>query len=87
VPKLHTGWSTVSGFDDQFYKVWASLVAQMVKNLPAIWETWVRSLGWVDPLEEGMTIHSNIFASLHENGERSMVGYGPWGRKESDTTE
>ena len=33
---------------------WASLVAQMVKNLPAVWETWVQCLGWEDPLEEGM---------------------------------
>ena len=41
---------------------WASLVAQMVKNLPAIWETWVRSLGWEDILEEGMATHSNTLA-------------------------
>ena len=41
---------------------WASLVAQMVKNLPAMWETWVLSLGWEDPLKEGMAIHSNILA-------------------------
>ena len=40
----------------------ASLVAQMVKNLPATWETWVRSLGQEDPLEEGMAIHSSILA-------------------------
>ena len=38
----------------------ASLVAQIVKNLSALWETWVRSLGWEDPLEEGMATHSNI---------------------------
>ena len=38
----------------------ASLVAQMVKNLPAMRETWVRSLGWEDPLEEGVATHSNI---------------------------
>ena len=36
------------------------LVAQMVKNLPAIQETWVRSLGWEDPLEKGKTTHSSI---------------------------
>ena len=35
----------------------ASLVAQLEKNLPAIWETWVRSLGWEDPLEKGMATH------------------------------
>ena len=42
--------------------VWASLVAQMVKNPPAMWETWVWSLGWKDPLEEGMAAHSSILA-------------------------
>ena len=41
---------------------WASLVAQMVKNLPATPETWVRSLGWEDPLEQGMVTHSSILA-------------------------
>ena len=41
---------------------WASLVAQSVKNLPAMRETWVRSLGWEDPLEEGMATHSSILA-------------------------
>ena len=38
----------------------ACLVAQLVKNLPAMWETWVQSLGWEDPLEEGMATHSSI---------------------------
>ena len=42
--------------------LWASLVAQLVKNSPAMQETWVRSLGWEDHLEEGMAIHSSIFA-------------------------
>ena len=41
---------------------WASLVAQLVKNLPAMWEAWVRSLGQEDPLEEGMAMHSSILA-------------------------
>ena len=41
---------------------WASLVAQMVKNLPAMWETQVQSLGWKDPLEKGMSTHSSILA-------------------------
>ena len=36
----------------------ASLVAQLVKNLPATWETWIPSLGWEDPLEKGQTTHS-----------------------------
>ena len=39
-----------------------SLVAQLVKNLPAMWETWVRSLGWEDLLENGKATHSNILA-------------------------
>ena len=41
---------------------WASLVAQMVKNPPAMWESWVQSLGWEDPLEEGMATHFSILA-------------------------
>ena len=41
---------------------WASLVTQMVKNPPAMWETWAQSLGWEDPLEEGMATHSSILA-------------------------
>ena len=41
---------------------WASLVAQSVKNLPVMQETWVRSLGQEDPLEEGMATHSSILA-------------------------
>ena len=40
----------------------ASLVAQLVKNPPAMWETWVRSLGWEDPLEKGRATHSSILA-------------------------
>ena len=43
-------------------KARASLAVQMVKNLPAIWETWVQSLGWEGPLEEGMATHSSILA-------------------------
>ena len=42
---------------------WASLVAQLVNDLPARWETWVRSLGWEDPLEKGTATHSSILAS------------------------
>ena len=41
---------------------WASLVAQLVKNLPAMWKTWVQSLGWEDLLEKGKATHSNILA-------------------------
>ena len=59
------------------------LVAQVVKNPPAMPETWVRSLGWEDFLEEGMTTHSSILAWTEEPGSSPS----PWGHKESDTTE
>ena len=56
----------------------ASLVAQTVKNLPAMWETWVRFLGWEDPLEEGMATHSSILAYrspwTEEPGRLQSVG-------------
>ena len=55
----------------------------MIKNLPAVWETWVQSLGWEDPLEKGMATHSSI---ENPHGQRSLAGQS-WGRKESDTTE
>ena len=66
--------------------VMASLVAQSVKNLPAMQGTWVGSLGWEDPLEKGMATPSSILASRIPWTE-SLVGYSPWGNKESDTTE
>ena len=64
----------------------ASLVAQRVKCLPAMQETWVRSLGQEDPLEKEMATHSCTLA-WKSHGQRSLVDYSPWGRKESDTTE
>ena len=64
---------------------WASLVAQTVKNLPAMWKTWVRSLSWEDLLEEGMATHSSVLAW------RIPMDRGAWaivhGVTESDTTE
>ena len=51
-----------SSFGQRFNPFWASLVAQLVKNLPAVQETWVRSLGWEDPLEKGKATHSSILA-------------------------
>ena len=45
-----------------FMTIWASLMAQMVKNPPAVQETWVQSLGWEDSLEEGIATHSSILA-------------------------
>ena len=47
-------------FKDTFTNFRSSLVAQSVKSLPAVWETWVQSLGWKEPLEKGMAIHSSI---------------------------
>ena len=46
----------------------------MVKNLPAMWETWVRSLSQEDPLEEGMATHSSILAWRIPIGQRSLAG-------------
>ena len=65
---------------------WISLVAQMIKNPPAMQETRVQSLGWEDPLEKGMATHCSILA-WRSQGQRSLAGYGPRGRKELDTTE
>ena len=64
----------------------ASLVAQRLKHLPAMWETRVRSLGQEDPLEKEMATHSSTPAG-ESHGGRRLVGYSPRGRKESDTTE
>ena len=56
------GRSARAGIGYPLQYSWASLVAQLVKNLPAMWVTWVRSMGWEDPLEKGMATHSNILA-------------------------
>ena len=66
---------------------WASLAAQMVKNLPALRETWVRSLDQEDPLEEGMATQSSVLAWRIPWTERNLASYSPRGHKESDTTE
>ena len=57
-------------------------MAQLVKNSPAMRETWVQSLGWEDPLEKGKTTHSSILA-----WGIPWTVYSPWGCKELDTTE
>ena len=56
----------------------ASLIAQMVKNPPAMQETWLSSLGWEDPLEEGMATHSSILGLENPHRQRCLVGYSPW---------
>ena len=60
---------------------WASIVAQLVKNPPAMWETWIRYLGWEDSPREGKGY------ALQYSGLENSMDYSPWGRKESDTTE
>ena len=58
----------------------------MVKNLSAMWETWVRTLGQEDPLEKAMAPHSSTLA-WRIPWREGPGGLRPWGRKESDTTE
>ena len=57
-----SGRSTGEGLGYPLQYSWASPVAQLVKNLPAMWETWLQSLGWEDPLEKGKATHSSILA-------------------------
>ena len=55
----------IKSIDEQWFLtqyIWASLVAQRLKHLPPMWETWVRSLGREDPLEKEMVTHSSILA-------------------------
>ena len=56
-------------------------MAQLVKNLPAMWETWVQFLGWENPLKKGKATHSSIWP-----GEFHGL-YNPWSRKEWDMIE
>ena len=72
-----------SKFESHF---WTSLVAQMVKHLSTMWKTGVWSLNWEDPLEKEMASTPGLLPGK-SHGQRSLVGYSPWGRKESDTTE
>ena len=66
---------------------WFSPVAQTVKNLPAMQETWVQSLGQEDPLKEGMATHSSILAWRIPWTEEPGRATVHWGCKESDPTE
>ena len=68
------------------YKMWASLVAQMVKNLPVMLKTWIQSLGRENPLEKAMATHSSILAWRIPWTEEPG-GCSPQGCKELDTTE
>ena len=64
----------------------ATLVAQSVKNLPAVQENRVQSFGWKDPLEKEMATHSSILLEK-SHGQWSLVGYSPRCHKESGLTE
>ena len=75
------GRSTGEGIGYPLQYSWASLVAQLVKNPPAMQETWVQSLGWEDPLEKGKAILSNLvkldyyphFADENTGGQRGSA--------------
>ena len=58
MPELRRSSEEGKGYPLQYS--WASLVAQLVKNLPALWETWVQSLGYKDLMKKGKTTHSSI---------------------------
>ena len=61
-------------------------MAQIVKNLPAMQETWIQSLGQEDPLEKDMQ-PTPVFLPGEFHEQRSLAGYSPWDRRELDTTE
>ena len=93
VVSLHKPQRREVFFFDRFFltmgkKAWefGSLVVQRLKRLPAMWETWVRSLGQEDPLEKEMATHSSILAWRIPWTEE-LGGLQSTGRKESDTTE
>ena len=58
--------------------MWDSLVAQTVKNLPAMWETWVPSLGQKDP-QRREWLPTPVFLPGKSHGQRNLVGYSSWG--------
>ena len=66
--------------------IWGFLLARMLKNLPAVQETQFQPLGPEDPLEKRM-VPTPGFLPGEFHGQRSLVGYHPWGRRESDTVE
>ena len=61
-------------------------MAQTVKNLPAMWETQVRSLGWEDPWRREWQ-PTSVFLPGESHGQKNLAGYIQWGHKESDMTE
>ena len=81
------GWSA-SHLENHWkiYYLLISLVAQMVKNLPAMRKTQVQSLGWEDPLRRKWQ-PTPVFLPEKSHGQRSLEGYHPWGHKESRWSE
>ena len=79
-PPTQTLISWLFGHSYRTRSVGVSLVAQLVKNPPAMWEAWVWLLGWEDSLERGKAAHSSFLAWR-------IPWASPWGHKESDTTE
>ena len=79
-------WPVGSRTNQRQAQCWASLVAQMLKTLPAVQETPVQSLDQEGPLEKEMATHS-VFLPGAFHGQRSLACCNPWGCKESDMTE
>ena len=78
-----SGRSAGEGIGYPLQYSWAFLVVQLVKNPPAMWETWVQSLDWEDALEKGKATHSSVLAwRIEFHGK-----YSPWVCKELDITE
>ena len=75
-----SGRSPEEGIGYPLQYSWVSFVAQLVMNLPAMWETWVLPLGWEGPLGEGMATHSSVLAWRIPHGQRSLAGYTAWGQ-------
>ena len=83
-----SGRSAGEGIGHPLQYSWASLVAQLVKNLPAVWETWVQSLAWEDPLEKGMATHSSILVwRIPRTNKDALLLLLFHGVTELDTTE
>ena len=79
-PRAHSKLGAEPTLEFKYSYFWASLVAQLVKNLPAMWEIWVQSLRREDPLEKEMATHSSIRAwEIPRTDEPG--GLHPWGRK------
>ena len=86
IPELGRSAREVVGYPLQYSC--ASLVAQIVKNLPTMWEILAQSLSWEDPLEKRTATHSSILVWRLSWAEGpGGPPYSPWGHKESDTTE